>query len=204
MSKKTIIVSYHTPDPLYTNAAKKLENSINQFDLEYDIGCLPSLGNWYLNACQKQIYILNMMNKYPNRNIGWIDADSILVNYPHELMSNSADLATCWWNNAFDTTTYVKNDTKMIRYFEYFVERNFKNPYKHEASQSVLNYLLQEKHGLNYQKLSPTYGWVKGESESVFGNVGEPVIVTYLISRANKEGSGGRQLYPGKGPINVT
>jgi hypothetical protein len=194
MEKFPLIVSYYTPDSIYSKAADALKKSLERFGLEYDIECRPPAGNWHLNAAQKVVVIKDMLVKHSGRNLLWIDADSEVVAYPHLMQQFEADLATLWWNGVFDTTTYISNNSKMVKFFDELIKRNSKSPYQWEASQATLNQMICEPHDLDYKHLPATYGWVPGESILFYNTVEPPVILTYLASKNRK---GGRGIYPG-------
>ena len=79
---RPIVISYYTENTGYENEAAQLIKSIVKFGLEYDVVPKPNMGGWKANTYYKAQFIREMMDKYPDRNLLWVDADAIIVSYP--------------------------------------------------------------------------------------------------------------------------
>lgn len=86
-----IYISFYTPN--YKNHADRLIDSLNKFNLNYDVQPIQSQGNWFKNCNFKPIFIKQMLNKY-NCPVVWLDADAIVQQYPITLQNlNFYDIA---------------------------------------------------------------------------------------------------------------
>jgi hypothetical protein len=186
--KLPLIISYHTPDKWYTAAADKLKVSLDHFGLDYYIEQRKSAGDWWLNSCQKTWVIRDMMLKYKGRNLLWIDADSEVVAYPELALNMDADLATLIdGGDIFDTTMFIRNNHKVLKLINKWINVNMNYPYHHTAAQNNLNVLLKNtNHGLVFKELPMSYGYYPGCKIEI-----EPIITTPLLSR-----NIGRSIYP--------
>jgi hypothetical protein len=81
MNKDFIIISMFTKDTPYEIEVEKLRNSLNHFNIRYDIVGINGVGNWVKNTQLKTLIIKDAINKY-NIPIVWIDADAELLKYP--------------------------------------------------------------------------------------------------------------------------
>lgn len=80
-TNKFIICSYFTPG--YEKVAREyLIDSLKNFDMEYDISKVESLGNWYQNTAYKPRFIQEMLSKHPNKNIVLVDCDAQIEKFP--------------------------------------------------------------------------------------------------------------------------
>lgn len=86
IADKPILVSYYTEGNGYEECAKRLRRSLKILPIEHDIQPVPNLGNWNKNTSYKPTFMLQMMEKYPNRMLVWVDADAVLHKYPHLLV----------------------------------------------------------------------------------------------------------------------
>jgi hypothetical protein len=83
-------VSYYTSD--YIEYAKPLINSLQKFNLSYDIEQIPDRGSWDRNTKYKPNFMLEKMRVY-DEPITWVDIDAIVKDYPQLLFELTCDLA---------------------------------------------------------------------------------------------------------------
>ncbi len=77
-----IYIAYYTVNTPYEEEVINLKNSLDQFSLPYDIQGVPSLGSWQRNTQYKTLFIRDMVNKYPDRPVVYVDADAIVRSPP--------------------------------------------------------------------------------------------------------------------------
>jgi len=87
------IVSFFTIGTPYEQEIDALRKSLIDLGISSDIRGVPSLGSWDLNTKMKPIFIKEMLSKYPNENIVWLDADSVVLKYPHIFDEIDTDVA---------------------------------------------------------------------------------------------------------------
>jgi hypothetical protein len=72
---------------------RKLSASLENLDVDYFIMPIRNQGNWYLNTAYKATFIREMLDCYPDKNIVFVDADSIFHCYPVRFDLIRADIA---------------------------------------------------------------------------------------------------------------
>jgi len=77
-----IVCAYFTKNSLYEKHAKNLIQSLQKFALPYEITPIENKGNWYSNMQYKPTFLLEMLLKYPNRSIVYVDVDAVFCRYP--------------------------------------------------------------------------------------------------------------------------
>lgn len=75
------IISFHTDDTLYTQAAERLKQSLEYLKIEYVIEKKKNLGNWEKNCAQKPLFIYEQWKK-SDKPVVWVDCDAIINQYP--------------------------------------------------------------------------------------------------------------------------
>ena len=114
----TIFVSYYTDNKPYNVYYKNLENSLIKFNLLYEIvkKTPESLGyNWASRTNYKPILIQEMMIKHPDKKICWVDCDSIIVQYPTEILNNNNNYdISSMFHTVTDTTDYKQVSNGLI------------------------------------------------------------------------------------------
>lgn len=163
LQKKYIIVSFYTPE--YTNDILRLTKSVKRFNLPYDFELLKNLPlegkdkykNWSKNAYQKAEFIKKMMNKYPNKDIVWIDADAEIQQYPTLFDNISNFTIACHYRNNIELLTgtlYVRNDDfgkKIID--EWIIENKNSNNFLEQKNLET----IIKKYPTKIYKLPDTY-----------------------------------------------
>jgi len=90
-----IVVGYYTRGTLYEASAQVLIRSLERHHVPHYIEGIENLGTWYKNTAYKPTFLLRMLDKFPDLNIVYVDADAEFLKFP-ELFDN--------WS----TLTYVK------------------------------------------------------------------------------------------------
>jgi hypothetical protein len=88
-----IFVCWNTPDDYYSGMAERLRISLNKFGLPNHIECRESAGTWSKCCHYKPVFIMDMLNKFPNRPLVFLDADAEIISYPELLHGIKTDLA---------------------------------------------------------------------------------------------------------------
>jgi hypothetical protein len=185
-AKFPLIVSYHTPFEVYEKCARELEDGLKEFGLRYEINCLPSEGDWYQNVCQKTSYIRDMMDKHPNDDIVWIDADSTIKAYPELFGRIKADVACPLWEgkSIMASTMFFRNTEKVRRFVDCWIELTYLIPYDFVPDQTSFSQLLKRYPQVSFEIIPESYSFVENCSREKEYQDGPPVIVANLISRS--------------------
>jgi len=151
--------------------ATHLLPSLQKFNIDYHVEVITSKGSWLKNVAQKPGAVHNAMEKYPNKDMVLLDADSEILSYP-ELFDNipkDYDLAfhtldwNSWYGNSSNVkevlsgTMYLRNNEKIKKLVEdwYFDANN-----AHIWEQKVLANLLTKRIDLNVYPLPIEYCWI--------------------------------------------
>jgi len=88
-----VFISFYTNDPIYAKHSIGLIESLEKFNLRYDINRLPSNPaiSWNQQTKYKPQFILNKINQHTSP-VVWIDIDARVKQYPEILFSLNCDI----------------------------------------------------------------------------------------------------------------
>lgn len=103
MSEKAYIAcGWYTPD--YAHWFKKLEKILIMHGTPYDFRAAPKLpGGWERNTCRKAGYILDALDRYPDKTVIFLDVDCVITSDLDSLVGLSCDVAL-----AFDVARHKR------------------------------------------------------------------------------------------------
>lgn len=76
------ICAFYSKNTQYEKHSKNLIESLNKFNLSYDVVPIVNQGNWYANMQYKPTFLKSMLKKYPQHSIVYVDVDAIICRYP--------------------------------------------------------------------------------------------------------------------------
>lgn len=145
--------------------------SLQKFNIPYYIEVIESKGSWLKNVAQKPGAIFNAMEKYPNKDIVCLDADSEILSYPslfdnipeeYDLAFHTLDWNTWYRNNSnikelLSGTMYIRNNEKTRKIVEewYFTSNNYDM-----WEQKVLSNILEKNKDIKIYDLPLEYCWI--------------------------------------------
>ena len=149
------------------------------------------MGDWYANVYRKTEFIQEMSEAHPDRDIVWLDADSVMSGYPIKLEEVQADVACVLWDGkrVMTSTVYFAANDRVKSFIRRWVELTGKEMYQFSPDQYSFSMTLREMPQVEFERLPDSYAYCINESPKV-----EPVIISGLISRY-----GGHDLYPRDG-----
>jgi len=77
-----IVVGYYTTNSLYEKEASRLISSLITHNVPYHITPVESKGNWYKNTQFKPTFLRNMLIKFSDYSIVYVDVDAEFLSYP--------------------------------------------------------------------------------------------------------------------------
>ncbi len=159
-SNYPIFCTFFTIDNGYEEYFLKLEKSLNKFNLPYyALGLLIEENSWIDIVQKKPDFILMVMELYPDKDVVWVDSDSIIEQSPNIFLSPLNDVGV-----------YFLNDTKLCSGTLFF-----KNS---EISKIILNEWIVETNKINE----------KNKIEKVFeGLLWDQKILELLIKKKYME-----------------
>ena len=94
---RPMIVAFYTKGSGYDEEARILEKSLIRYGLEYYIEELEGAGSWQENVHLKPGFVARCMKRFPERDILYLDADSIVRSYPGLLdrLTGRGDVGVC-------------------------------------------------------------------------------------------------------------
>lgn len=195
---KPVYVSFFTKNTAYEREIKKLELSLIKFGLEYDFLAAEDNGSWRANIHGRIKILRDFLDKYPGRDIVYIDADGIVVRYPDLFESFQGDFGLVkidrskyfpnWekqgreWFGRWEYlggTMYLKNNARMRALLDLW--ERLDAPLDSPLSQCTLIKAIEqsEKEGLKVVVLPDGYCQIF----DIMGANGEPVVEHFQASR---------------------
>lgn len=157
-----IYVAFYTIDTPYEEEVKKLENSLKKFHLPYDIQGVPNLGSWQKNTQYKAVFLQEILNKYPDRAVVYLDADAVVQQYPQLFDELDCDFAVHHYDNKklptpelLSGTLYFGPTEKAKMLVKLWIETNKKFP--EIWDQKNLDTTVQQMPTLKLVELPPSY-----------------------------------------------
>lgn len=75
-----IVCAYYTHN--YERYAKKLSDSLKQFNIPNDVQLVEDLGDWYRNTQYKPKFLWQQLKKHAPSSIVYVDVDAVFLRYP--------------------------------------------------------------------------------------------------------------------------
>ena len=153
-----IFVNFYTGDNGYRKYSDKLIKSLKKFNLPYYIIEINSNKHkWTLICQQKPFILLEVMNKYPNKNVVWVDADAIIEKEP-ELFKNinkSFGVHYIGGHEFASGTLFFKNNNISRNIINDWIKDNEKN--SNAWDQIILGKIINKKYKKHEYKLPKEY-----------------------------------------------
>jgi len=188
-----IIVSYYTKGTGYEYEAQNLVASLEEFGINYCVEGRQSFGSWCVNAQHKAVFLQEMLQRFNEKSVVWIDADAVVMQYPEEFDSVDADIGVCYRDYSLfpcrsrsngkellSGTIYFSNNGRTEKLIDDWVRINSQSPalWDQRSLESAINI----NRGLRIKELPPQYcqiyDWMK--------KAGTPVIEQRQRSRRYK------------------
>jgi len=131
-----IVISFYTVNSPYEREVKGLIDSLNAFNLKYDIQGINSLGSWQKNTIYKAQFIKEMIIKHKGKNLVWIDADAVIKSDPFILSMIDSDVAFYYRTKGgregriqepcelISACMFMKANDSVLRLLDMWIERN--------------------------------------------------------------------------------
>ena len=86
------VISFYTTKSPYEKEVKNLSKSLDDFNINHIIQAIEPRGTWEENAKYKPIFIKEMLQSTETP-ILWLDADAVVLKYPHIFDTITTDVA---------------------------------------------------------------------------------------------------------------
>lgn len=132
-----LVVSYFTAGTPYKKEAARLEESMLQLTIPHHVAEVPNLRDWQKNTHFKAVFIRKMMDRFPTKDLIWVDADAVFHHYPvlfDEIAeANHIDISCHHrnWkhgkNELLSGTVYIRNNMAMKKVVDDWILLNKQN-----------------------------------------------------------------------------
>ena len=180
-----IVVGYYTKDTLYDSKAVVFQKSLEELDIPFYIQRMEDLGGWYANTGYKPTFLKEMLKKFPEHNIIYVDCDAEFLKFPDLFYFFEGDIGVylldrekCYGKtqHGFEIlsgTIFLRNNTKVKEIVEKWEQECKSHP--HVWDQKSLQKVL----GDNYKKLPGEYCKIWDQMECIT----DPITIHYQASR---------------------
>ena len=190
-----MVVGYYTVNTPYEEEAQNLLQSLNKLGINHDISGVKTLGSWQANTRFKAGFMLDMLIKWPNHRLLYIDCDAVVHKSPDLFKNYSCDIAVRWqdfrWrkNECLSGTIYMENNERTKRICELWRdinvnEGNGSSRMEQWNLDTVINQ-MKEDPDFSYKNLPPEYTMIFDSMRGMYPNA-IPVIEHFQASRRFK------------------
>ena len=192
---KVKFVGYYTLNTSYAIEAAKLKASLEELNLDHDIVGVKNLGNWESNTKMKPKVIRNMLDKYPNHSIVYVDSDAIVRSKPELFYNIEEDIGVRYQDfyyrdkpECLSGTIYFANNERSKELCDLWISKCGSTNIKVLAEQSVLPIAIEEmkNKGLSVMNIPPEYTFIFDTMKKIYPN-SNPVIEHFQASRKNRK-----------------
>ena len=185
------ICGFYTANTPYESEIQGLITSCRKFGIEPYIKEYKSRGTWSLNCCIKPEFILHCMEKFPDSNILYLDADSVLLSPPTYFSGLTCDIGFHFRRNIniFAGTIFIKNCKETLAFIKKWISAcaGLSDNSRFGDQDAIIKTIKQHGQDISVGKLPE-------ECAMIFDNIIDknivPVIQHNQASRKHKETEG--------------
>ena len=184
-------IGYYTINTAYEKEVEKLIASLQSLNLDYDIAGVENQGDWESNTKMKPKVIKDMLNKYPDHSIVYVDSDAIIRSKPEIFYNIKEDIGVRYQDFAYrkkpeclSGTIYFANNKKSKQLCDLWISKCNSTNLQVLAEQSVLPIAIEEmkSNGLTVMNIPPEYTFIFDTMKKIYPNT-RPVIEHFQASR---------------------
>tara|TARA_R100000734_G_C3286241_1_gene78894 strand:+ start:162 stop:755 length:594 start_codon:yes stop_codon:yes gene_type:complete len=191
---KVKFIGYYTLNTSYAIEAAKLKASLEELNLDHDIVGVKNLGNWESNTKMKPRVIKDMLDKYPDYSIVYVDSDAIVRSKPELFYSIKEDVGVRYQEfshrkqpECLSGTIYFANNERSKQLCDLWISKCSSTNIKMLAEQSVLPIAIEEMKakGLSVMNIPPEYTFIFDTMKKIYP-YSDPIIEHFQASRRNR------------------
>jgi len=193
--KDIVFVAYYTINTPYQQESEKLKESLEKFNLIYDIVGVSNLGTWQANTRFKAKFLQEMLIKHKGKNLVYVDVDAVFNSVPILFKDYSCDIGVRYqdfrWkqNECLSGTIFLSNNPKVMRLCKEWEKINIREENnKSNLEQWNLGFaidLLKPSLNLNVTNIPPEYTFIFDTMKIIYPSI-TPVIEHFQASRKNR------------------
>jgi len=200
---KPIFISYYTKDTIYQDTINKyLIPSFLKLELKHYIYEIETLGDWKSNAIQKPLILKQALERFPDNDIIWQDADSEILQNPDLLFNipEEYDIALHYlhWKAHYgrpsdegrfemlDGTVFWRNTDKVKDFILHLIKDSTEKGIDHQKTMAKM---LETNKAFNVFPLPRTYSYLSSQPDGKKPaiEIKNPIIVHHQMSREAKK-----------------
>jgi len=191
-----MVVGYYTINTPYEEEAQNLIKSLNKLGINQDVIGVKTLGNWQANTRFKAGFMLDMLIKWPNHRLLYVDVDAVVHRLPDLFKNYTCDIAVRWqdfrWrkNECLSGTIYMENNERTHRICKLWRDINVKEGNKSNRMEQwnldTVITQMKEDPNFTYKNLPPEYTMIFDSMRGMYPNI-VPVIEHFQASRRFKK-----------------
>jgi hypothetical protein len=130
MKQDLLIVAFYTYKTPYEEEIQHLKISCEEFGLQYHLQGYENRGAWVHNCAIKPEFILDMLTRFPTKNLLYVDADAVFKQEPVLLYDTDVDLAAYIMkgNNLLSGTIFFRNNDKVRGLVNEWIKKQRQEP----------------------------------------------------------------------------
>jgi SAM-dependent methyltransferase len=190
-ANRVLFTSFFTKNTEYEKISSRLVNSMEKFNIYYDVVAVDNTGDWGKNTKQKPLIIKRMLEKYPYCNVVFVDTDAEFMKRPEFFDKIETDIGILHiiWSKHFKGNTriqlatgtiFLQNTMKVRGLVDAWIEKCKDS--KYPTDQEALEALLEERRDITITELPEEYVFI-----DFMKNVTDPVIKHHQASRTLKD-----------------
>jgi hypothetical protein len=178
------VVSYFTPD--YASSVERLETSLRNLQINYNLVAVPSFKNW-LEGVRYKPHFLKIQLLKSEGPVVWLDADAEVCVFPslfERFVRNGVIDFAChfrndkrYYNECLSGTLYLNHSIGALELLDKWIEEQNKDSGLWD--QRSLQKAIELSHSLSIYRLPPNYTQIF----DTMAYAGEPVILHHQASR---------------------
>lgn len=181
MDKKSwLIISFYTKNTPYEGLAKELEANLLELDLPFEFHAYKDLGSWLANCNIKPNFISAMMDKYPDRNLLFLDVDTKVISNPFIDLDFDIGMHNFRWIEYLTGVVYLQptNNTRCL--VDIWMKETAKQSEQHD--QKILNKIINSnKYKLKIYNLPKEFVYTR-----LMHGVKNPIMIADFASTRYK------------------
>src|SRR5262252_6848339 len=166
-----LYLSYYTIGDGYETHGAELVRTLDRFKLSHHVdGVRPGTASepgrepwsWARAAQYKAEFVRDMLLRYPDRPLVWLDADARVVARPIMFEWLDCDFAAHWYRGRelLSSTLYMRPGPGVTALVNAWIDRNRHRPGRRCADQPNLQDVVESSRGLKIVNLPPEYAWI--------------------------------------------
>lgn len=152
------VIGFYTKGTPYEEEVKGLIGDCESLGIPHHFKGIESLGSWVRNCAQKPKIILEMLSRFPEEDLVYLDVDARIRSYPRLFQSIPRDTTIGVHfretKELLSGTIYLRNSPECQRLVQLWLVEQITNP--NEWDQKTLQHVL-EREKFRIHQLPPTY-----------------------------------------------